>query len=109
MLPTETQLRSIVESGERRRVKIGTSPLAGDAEVCVDPNRLFGRHLAVLGNTGSGKSCSVAGLIRWSLEQALRVRSKAGLTPGLSSSTRTANIHAPLAKTIPQFQCESSR
>ena len=70
MLPTEPQLRSIVESGERRRVKIGTSPLAGDARVCVDPDRLFGRHLAVLGNTGSGKSCSVAGLIRWSLEQA---------------------------------------
>jgi len=73
-LPTEVQLRSIVESGERRRVRIGTSPLAGDAEVCVDPNRLFGRHLAVLGNTGSGKSCSVAGIIRWSLEQAQQAR-----------------------------------
>ena len=75
-LPTETQLRSIVESGERRRVKIGTSPLAGDAVVCVDPNRLFGRHLAILGNTGSGKSCTVAGLIRWSLEQAHQARSE---------------------------------
>jgi hypothetical protein len=70
LLPTDEQLRSIVESGERRRVKIGTSPLAGNAEVCIDPDRLFGRHLAVLGNTGSGKSCSVAGLIRWSLEAA---------------------------------------
>ena len=70
LLPTDKQLRSIIESGERRRVKIGTSPLAGNAEVCIDPDRLFGRHLAVLGNTGSGKSCSVAGLIRWSLEQA---------------------------------------
>ncbi len=70
ILPTEKQLRYIVESGERRRVKIGTSPLAGHAEVCIYPDRLFGRHLAVLGNTGSGKSCSVAGLIRWSLEQA---------------------------------------
>ena len=69
-LPTESQLRSIVESGEQRRIKIGSSPIAADAEVRVDPDRLFGRHLAVLGNTGSGKSCSVAGLIRWSLEQA---------------------------------------
>ena len=69
MLPMEDQLRSIIESGEHRRVKIGLSALAGDAQVCVDPDRLFGRHLAVLGNTGSGKSCSVAGLIRWSLEQ----------------------------------------
>lgn len=70
VLPTEKQLRSIIESGEHRRVRIGTSPLAGNAIVAVDPDRLFGRHLAVLGNTGSGKSCSVAGLIRWSLEAA---------------------------------------
>ncbi|MGB4407702.1 MAG: DUF87 domain-containing protein, partial [Sphaerochaeta sp.] len=42
------------------------------AEVCVDPDRLFGRHLAILGNTGSGKSCSVAGVIRWSIEAAKR-------------------------------------
>ncbi|HVZ34088.1 MAG TPA: DUF87 domain-containing protein, partial [Polyangiaceae bacterium] len=76
LLPTEVQLRSVIESGERRRVRIGTSPLAGDAEVCVDPNRLFGRHLAVLGNTGSGKSCSVAGIIRWSLEQAKQARTE---------------------------------
>jgi DNA helicase HerA-like ATPase len=72
-LPTDEQLRSIVESGDRRRVKIGTSPLAGNADVCIDPDRLFGRHLAVLGNTGSGKSCSVAGLIRWSLEAAQKI------------------------------------
>lgn len=72
VLPTQDQLRSIVESGEHRRVKIGQSRLAGDAEVCIDPDRLFGRHLAVLGNTGSGKSCSVAGLIRWCLQQSER-------------------------------------
>lgn len=74
LLPTERQLHAIVESNERRRVRIGTSPLAGNAEVCIDPDRLFGRHLAVLGNTGSGKSCSVAGLIRWSLESAQKKR-----------------------------------
>ena len=67
-LPTQEQLRSIIESGDGRQVKIGISPLADNAEVSINPDRLFGRHLAVLGNTGSGKSCSVAGLIRWSLE-----------------------------------------
>ena len=72
LIPTHTQLRDIVESGENNRVKIGTSPLAGDADVFIDPDRLFGRHLAILGNTGSGKSCSVAGLIRWSLEEAAK-------------------------------------
>jgi len=70
LLPTENQLRAIIESGDNRRVLIGTSPLAANTRVMVDPDRLFGRHLAVLGNTGSGKSCSVAGLIRWSLDEA---------------------------------------
>jgi hypothetical protein len=72
LLPSQIELKFIVESGDNRRVKIGVSPLAGNAEVCVDPDRLFGRHLAILGNTGSGKSCSVAGVIRWSIEAAKR-------------------------------------
>lgn len=65
VLPTSQQLRDIVESGDSRHVLIGHAPQAGNAEVRVDPDRLFGRHLAVLGNTGSGKSCTVAGLIQW--------------------------------------------
>ena len=48
--------------------------MANDTPVLVDPNKMFGRHLAVLGNTGSGKSCSVAGLIRWSLDAAAHAR-----------------------------------
>lgn len=78
LMPTNEQLRSIVESGDNRHVRIGVSPLADNAEVSVDPDKLFGRHLAVLGNTGSGKSCTVAGLIRWSLEAAKRERENNG-------------------------------
>lgn len=70
LLPTPEQLKAIIESGEHCRVVIGTSPLDRNATVSIDPDRLFGRHCAILGNTGSGKSCSVAGLIRWSLEAA---------------------------------------
>ena len=70
LLPTVDQVKAIVTSGENLRVKIGNSPLAENADVKVDPDRLFGRHLAILGNTGSGKSCSVAGIVRWSLEAA---------------------------------------
>lgn len=76
LLPSQEQLKSIVESGEKRRVKIGTSPLASNADVSVDPDRLFGRHLAILGNTGSGKSCSVAGVIRWSIDAARKAKEK---------------------------------
>lgn len=71
LLPTPVQLRCIVEAEENDRlVELGIAPFAGDARVWVHPDRIFGRHLAVLGNTGSGKSCSVAGIIRWSLEAA---------------------------------------
>ncbi len=69
LIPTDAQLNSIIESSDNP-VQIGNSPLAGNAKVKINPDKIFGRHLAVLGNTGSGKSCSVAGLIRWSLEQA---------------------------------------
>ena len=88
LLPTDPQLRAIVESGANRRVKIGISPLAANAAVLVDPDRLFGRHLAVLGNTGSGKSCSVAGLIRWSLEAAQKDRNKSPNTQGSTPNAR---------------------
>ncbi len=79
ILPTDQQLRSIVENDdEEAYVQIGRAPIAGNAIVKINPDRLFGRHVAVLGNTGSGKSCSVAGLIRWSLEEASK-RKKAEL------------------------------
>ena len=81
LIPTDTQLKAIIESGEKRRVKIGTCPLAADADVSIDPDRLFGRHLAVLGNTGSGKSCSVAGLIQWSIDAAKGASDDSEKTP----------------------------
>lgn len=78
-LPTSEQMKCIIEASDDadRRVKVGVSPLAADSDVTVDPNKIFGRHLAVLGNTGSGKSCSVAGLIRWSLDAARKRREEA--------------------------------
>lgn len=76
LLPGAEQLRAIVEGEARasQRILIGGCPTAGRAPVHVDPDKLFGRRLAVLGNTGAGKSCSVAGLIRWSLDAARRAR-----------------------------------
>lgn len=82
LVPTQEQIESIVGGkSSDRRVRIGASPLAANAAIKVDPDKLFGRHLAVLGNTGSGKSCSVAGLIRWSLNasrEAITAKGKTG-------------------------------
>jgi DNA helicase HerA-like ATPase len=71
IIPNKEQLLAIVQNkDEHAKVKIGISPMAANAEVFVNPDKIFGRHIAILGNTGSGKSCSVAGLIRWSIEAA---------------------------------------
>ncbi|MBO8173099.1 MAG: ATP-binding protein [Bacillaceae bacterium] len=71
ILPTNEQLQAIVENKDNKaNVVVGYAPMASNAPVRINPDKLFGRHVAVLGNTGSGKSCSVAGLIRWSLEAA---------------------------------------
>ena len=78
-MPTPEQIEAIIGAKENdKRVRIGTSPMATNAAISVDPDKLFGRHLAVLGNTGSGKSCTVAGLIRWSIEASARGIAAAG-------------------------------
>jgi uncharacterized protein len=62
-------LKSRRDAGFRATLRIYEGILTL-SQVRIDPDRLFGRHLAVLGNTGSSKSCTVAGLIRWSLDAA---------------------------------------
>ncbi len=83
LVPTAPQIEAIVGArDDDKRVRIGSSPMASNASIMVDPDKLFGRHLAVLGNTGSGKSCTVAGLIRWSMaaaEKAIQDAGKAGV------------------------------
>ena len=71
ILPTHEQTIAIVTGRETdSRVTLGTCPIAHDAPVAVDPDKLFGRHLAILGNTGSGKSCTLAALVRAAVESA---------------------------------------
>lgn len=82
LIPTPEQIAAIVGAKDKdRRVRIGSSPLAANTSIMVDPDKIFGRHVAVLGNTGSGKSCSVAGLIRWSLDAAQAAHANPGLGP----------------------------
>lgn len=84
LMPTPEQIKAIVGAKESdRRVRIGSSPMASSATIMIDPDKLFGRHLAVLGNTGSGKSCTVAGLIRWSIEAAEKAINDKTKTPNM--------------------------
>ncbi len=43
---------------------IGTSPAFSDYKIKINPDKLFGKHAAILGNTGSGKSCTFASIIQ---------------------------------------------
>lgn len=47
-----------------RAIPIGKSVVFEDYEVKVRLNEFFGGHVAVLGNTGSGKSCTVASILQ---------------------------------------------
>lgn len=77
VLPTMKQLNAIVANNDKgAKIAIGTSQLAGNQKIEISVDNLFGRHLAVLGNTGSGKSCTVAGIIRWSIEESVKIKGK---------------------------------
>jgi hypothetical protein len=43
---------------------IGTSPAFSDYKVKICPDQFFVKHAAILGNTGSGKSCTFTSIIR---------------------------------------------
>jgi DNA helicase HerA-like ATPase len=51
---------------------LGSLPQNADTPLCFTPERIFGRHLAILGTSGSGKSWSTARLI----EESAKLNSK---------------------------------
>lgn len=54
-----------------RHITIGKSPIFTDYDVTIDIDRFFGKHAAILGNTGAGKSCTVTALIRAVLDRGM--------------------------------------
>jgi hypothetical protein len=76
-LPTEEELKSILEyspspekSKEDIPLSVGISPIYARQEVTVSYNDILGRPLGIIGNTGSGKSYSVASLLQTAMEAA---------------------------------------
>lgn len=63
-LVTESDLEKIYGSPESGQVTIGRLAAAESIPVKIDLDRLVTRHSAVLGSTGSGKSTTVASLLR---------------------------------------------
>lgn len=60
----DQELNAIVGVYDETTFKLGRSSIYTDYDVCVDINNLFANHMAVFGNTGSGKSCGVARVVQ---------------------------------------------
>ena len=60
----DQELKAIVGVYDGTTFKLGESSIYKGYEVCVDINSLFANHMAVFGNTGSGKSCGVARIVQ---------------------------------------------
>lgn len=57
-------LQSVLGQTKKRSAKIGSYVYSKNVNVFYDPNILFGKHLGVFGNTGSGKTCTIVSLIQ---------------------------------------------
>ena len=53
-----------IDYNEDFYLPIGTSPAFPDFQVKINPDRMFGKHVAILGNTGSGKSCTLTAILQ---------------------------------------------
>ena len=65
-----TELSRIYHQPEKPSIHIGTLSQASSIPIFLLTDELLGKHFAVLGTTGSGKSCSVTVLLRSILEVA---------------------------------------
>lgn len=68
-----TQLESMFDPFRRHGLQIGRHSQHPELKIFADPTVLFGRHVAILGQSGSGKSWTVASL----LQRAVRTMPKA--------------------------------
>lgn len=61
---SKEELGLIVGAPKSGSMPLGVSPLYDEYPIYVDVNDLFSNHMAIFGNTGSGKSCGVARLLQ---------------------------------------------
>lgn len=60
----DQHIKGAIDYKEDYYLPIGTSPAFKDYEVKINPDKFFGKHAAILGNTGSGKSCTLTSILQ---------------------------------------------
>lgn len=63
-LPDDEVINAIFSSNDNFSFQIGNLSNNNSVNYFVDGNKFFGKHIAVVGSTGSGKSCAVARLLQ---------------------------------------------
>ncbi len=58
------ELGELVGDNDSRTMILGLSPLYNNYPIKVNINEMFSNHMAIFGNTGSGKTCGVARIIQ---------------------------------------------
>lgn len=60
----DTRAKETISFEDDYYLPIGISPAFSDYHVKINPDKFFGKHAAILGNTGSGKSCTVSAILQ---------------------------------------------
>lgn len=60
----QQELGELVGDNDNRTMILGTSPLYNNYPIKVNINEMFSNHMAIFGNTGSGKTCGVARIVQ---------------------------------------------
>lgn len=63
-LPEDDVINAIFSSNDNFSFQVGNLSNNEAVKYFVDGNKFFGKHIAVVGSTGSGKSCAVARLLQ---------------------------------------------
>ena len=58
------ELGELVGDNDSRTMILGVSPLYNNYPIKVNINEMFSNHMAIFGNTGSGKTCGVARIVQ---------------------------------------------
>ena len=60
----KVELGELVGDNDNKTMILGVSPLYNNYPIKVNINEMFSNHMAIFGNTGSGKTCGVARIVQ---------------------------------------------
>lgn len=60
----DQKVKEYIDYNKDYYLPVGTSPVFSDYAIKINPDKFFGKHAAILGNTGSGKSCTFSAIIQ---------------------------------------------